>query len=1026
MDSQLKSPFCHLHWHGDKSRLDGYGTEESMAARCAELGHFAAAVTDHGNVCSHVRHNKAFRKLGLKSIPGCEFYICDDMTERSAENLTLGANAFPHVTVLASTGEGYENLLRLSRLSFVEGAYRYPRIDWATLARYQKGLVVLSGCPLGYPTRLIENKGEEACHAFLLERSIQIERFFVEIIPSPDYDVSCRTVAPLIRIAQSLGLPLVVTGDAHFPRPEDHKYEDAMLAIGTGCRVNDPNRKMKLSPIYYACDVKTIYQRSMACIPEDERADLVLAVKQAIVNTSVIADSCEVELPKAKAVAFPKTPKRMNASQLLWVEVCEGLKTRQAQGILPYDRMPEYMDRCRREFDTLEEKGFCDYILIVADIIRFAKAEGALVLTRGSAGGCCLLWALGASVTDPILHDLSFERFFDASRSDPPDVDIDFPEAMRPKVFDYIRALYGAENVAQLGAFQTYQAKAAVKDIARVYGIPADVLHPVSAALSGADNDVAGQLDRLTDPKALAVLAKYPVLRIADKLVGQMRNTGMHACGVVVSNEALDGRIGVMKGSEGQLVTAWDKRDVKDLGYLKMDLLSVKGLDVMQRVLELLGKTPDWLETLPLDDPKALEIGRKGLMAGIFQLDGSAALRVAREIVLDTFPDFAVASALCRPGPAEWVPQYAQNKQSTAALSRTLGAMPEIAAETLKVTYGILVYQEQVMRLANEMAGLPMERVQVLRKGVSDKLGTQPDKAKAEAWKAEWRTLFVDGCAAKGVSKQDAEDWWHRIEAHGGYSFNKSHCYTYAFLGYWMAYCKAHFSGEFYSAYLEQEEDIETRKKLIREFRTLEGEVRVLDPQLSSARTYAVRPDLIVGGFSNLYKCGEKTAEKIQGKGPFLGWEALLTACSPGLRNRIVDSGLVSGQIDHQRLLSLAPWYPVGDLDRIAKAARAKSRWPTIGSLPEGRPFEEGGETCLMGYVTARDVSLKHVSILLEDETGTVAVRVSQKNLAKLGAAVRELQIADLVAVSGWWSGDTLYIKGNPVLLRKGERSGRH
>jgi DNA polymerase III subunit alpha len=1020
-----KHPFGHCHWHSTRSALDGYGLETQMADRCAALGHWFAAITDHGNVCGHVRFDKAMRKKGLKPLFGIEAYITDDLTSRTAVNDTLGVNAFPHVTLIASTQKGYENLLRLNRIAYGDGFHKYPRMDWATLARYQEGLTVLSGCPLGYPTRLLENRGVEACGEWLREWSARIERFYVELTPSPGYDVSERTMLPLMRLAHQLGLPTILTGDVHMPTQEDFRAQDVMLAIGTGRQVNDPTRILANYQLYYACDVKTLYNRALETIQAPASVDLLIedcpvvdVLKEAIRNTGRIAEQCEVELPKANQVFFPKRGD-VPADKALWTAVLAGLQRRMEQGLLIEEKWQEYQERCLREWTVLKAKGFCDYILIVADVISTIREKGAVVLTRGSAGGCCLLWALGASVTDPLLHQLSFERFFDDSRSDPPDVDVDFPEAMRPVVMEYVRGLYGAENVAQLGTFGTFGTRQAIKDVGRAFGIDASVLHPVSAALSGNDNDVAGQLDQLTDPKAVAVLRKYPVLRLAEKLIGQMRNAGVHACGVVVDNQPLEGRIGLVRGKDGQLVTAWDKRDVKDLGYLKADFLSVVGLDVMQLLLKLLGRHPDWLETIPLDDPKVYQYAKAGFMAGVFQLDGSSALRVGKDIGLDTFADLCVASALCRPGPLEMVPIYAENKRHPERLRRLLDSMHEVPAGSLEETFGILIYQEQVMRLAHEMCGLPMPEVQVLRKGVSDKLGTQPDKEKADAWKAEWHGKFVGGAVRSGVSSVEAEKWWGQVQTHGGYSFNKSHCYTYGLLGYWMLYCKVHHPAEFYAAYLELEEDPVTRDRLIREFRRLGGEVKVLDPALSRQNTSCPRPGLIVGGYQNLYKCGETTAAKLAQVGPFSSWDELLLACPAGVRSWIELSGLPTGRVNPQALVRLAPWFPVEQLPQNVRDARYKKGWPTVDQLPKGHPWEDGGTTSMMGYISAKEVTPKFVEVLLQDETGAIPVKVSSKRVRTLGPVFREVKVGDLLAVSGWWSGDTLYVNGPPIRVKK-------
>jgi DNA-directed DNA polymerase III PolC len=763
------SAFVNLHNHTTYSRQDGWGTPEEVCARVKALGQPAVAVTDHGVLTGHVPLWQAAKKADLKPIFGSEFYIVDDLTLRVKGAESLGVDETPHVTVIALTQTGYRNLLKLSGISYQEGFYFRPRIDWPTLAKYSEGLAVLTGCVGGYPSRLLHEKGSDACAAFLLDWSRRIERFYVEVNPCPGYHVSENTLLPLVQIAVELGLPLVVTSDSHFPCAKDYRCQDILFASGTGRRVDDPTRTHRIPAWQYQCGAKTLYQRVGKACPALAGEPYDAAIREGLANGGKLAAQAEVELPRAEPLRFAGLSFGETAAERLKSEVLAGLQARRALGLIPREDWQRYLDRCDREYEVIKEKGFCDYLLIVADIIRAMKKRGAVVLTRGSAGGCCLMWAMGASVTDPIRHDLSFERFFDASRNDPPDIDVDFPRSFKAAALEYVQQTYGAANVAQLANFAYYGAKGALRAVAKALGIDEGEVGPLSAALSGDDDDLTQQLGAVTDPKARAVLDRYPELALADRFVGQVSAYSIHACGVIISPTPLNAVIGLMRGKDEQVVSSIDKRGAKALGHLKMDLLTVDGCDIAARCLELIGEQPEWLETLPLDDAAALAVAKELRLAGIFQLDKPAASRASREIGLDRFEDLDVAIAICRPGPAMMIPFYAASKTNPARLTEVLGRFHPTAADITKPTLGLLLYQEQVMKLAERLAGLPLAEVQSLRKGVSDKLGTQPDQAKADAWKAEWREKFVGGCVEQGVIKDEAERWWGQIETHGGY-----------------------------------------------------------------------------------------------------------------------------------------------------------------------------------------------------------------------------------------------------------------
>jgi DNA polymerase-3 subunit alpha len=1023
--------FCHLHGHSTFSFLDGYGTPEQIAQRIKELGHSSCAITDHGNVFAHVPWQKACRNAGIKPIFGCEFYVCDDMTARTRELRQGMGQGLPHATVLAATQKGYENLLKLSRLSWEEGFYYKPRLDWPTIGRHQEGLIVLSGCVGGYPSRLITGVDVEAAWSFVCTVRKWIEQYYIEAIPEPGLNISHATFEPLFRVANDLRIPVVMTGDAHFPRREDHDAQDLMLAVGMNEKIGG-ERKLQLPEYQFYCSRDELLARAQGVWSGAPPA----WYAQAIDNAGLIAASCNVEIPKAKPIAFPKIPEGSSAADELWRVVCEGATRRIEAGQIPAGQSQDYFARAAREFDTIKRKGFCDYLLAIGDVVHWMKEQGGLVMLRGSAGGCLMLWLMGASETDPILHALSFERFYDDTRPDPPDVDIDFEKGKRDEAIAYIYATYGADRCAQIAALSQIKAKAALQDAASAFGIHRSEFAPLSNALESRDEDVAGQLEAVTDPAALAVFARHPELKIIERLIGQYRQSSIHACGVLVSSEPLDKVIGVVLGKDKQVVASVDKEGAKELGLLKMDFLSVTGLDIVAAAVRKLGKPMSWLTTIPLDDCASLKLADEGFLAGVFQLNGGSAARVCREIGLNTFEDIVVASALCRPGPAEWASTYRQNKTRPAVFEDYLAQMHPAAANVVRRTYGILLYQEQVMQIAREMAGLEWKDVHKLRKGVCDKIGFDPQKG--PAWNEEWHEKFVGGCIKNGVPQAEAEFWWTSIKSHGGYSFNRSHCVTYGIIGYWMLYLKAHYPTAFYEAFLQIEQDPITTKRLVREFEHIGGDVRLLDPVFLGMSFRACGDHALTGGLTDIKGIGPKIAEKIIAQGPFMGWTHLYSALPKGIAAKFREAGI--GQqcpqclaadetcdlcggtglaFDTQRVVMLAPWYPVQITSPTEAALRKQYAVAHLGCLKMGVPSDD--DVFVAGYVTFTNFEKDRLIAIVEDEHCTVATKVPARLAKQLGPKFRGLLVSDYVAVRGWWAGDVLYAKDFAIMKRREE-----
>lgn len=994
----------HLHLHTTFSFLDGYGTPKQVAARVRELGHDACAVTDHGNVFAHVPWSQAARDAGVQPIYGCEFYVVDDASSKERV-LDLGASSFPHVTVLAASQRGYANLLALSRRSYTEGFYYRPRTSWSELARYQEGLVVLSGCPGGYPTRLLLSRGADAMLEFLSARARELERFYVEIVPEPGLDKSHAAAPWLLHAALTLNLPYVFTADAHFPRAEDHHVQDLMLAVGMHERVDSPQRKLRLPEYQFCCSEDELRVRARAVLPDVDETYL----QRGLDASDEIAASCVgVELRRAPALSVPFLAEGESAADRLWTLIARGAVER---GVAHDAR---YLNRARFEFEVLRDKGFCDYVLVVIELIQWARDQGALVVTRGSAGGCLILWLTKASVTNPIEHGLSFERFYDHTRSDPPDVDIDFESRFRAMAISHVAEVYGRDRCAQLAALSKVQAKAALQDACFALGVPRSEYAPLSAALDSRDDDVEAQLRDVTAPEALAVLERHPELRIIEQMIGQYRQQSVHAAGVLISSEPIADVVGVVLGKDKQPIAAIDKKGAASLGFLKADLLSVDALDVVADAVRALGVSDvtSWLEAVPLNDQAALSVARAGALAGVFQLAGGSAGRVCKQIGVERFDDVPIAGALCRPGPGEWVETYRAHQLDPSALTAYLASLHPTAARIVAPTRGVLLYQEQVMALARELAGLDWKDVHRLRKDVQDKVGLDPQEG--PKWEAEWSEKFVNGCTAQGVARDEAIFWWRSLKSHGGYSFNKAHCYTYGLVGYWMLYLKAHHTREVYASYLQHETDPAKLKRLVREYQQLGGHVGLLDPR-SARATFAVGDDgVLYGGWTDLKGIGPATAQKMQGLSPFAGWDDLLQRAPKGVAAKLAALRHPNGAWRTQRVLALAPWFPVSRTDDDEAALQAQFFLGSLNCLTAGKRSD--GDVQLSGYVTATDFERDRVRFILEDEHAAVPCFVAARHLHVISERVRKLKVADYVAVSAWWSGDSLVVRDASVL----------
>lgn len=1029
------SDFIHLHAHSTYSFMDGFGTEEQIAERINTLGHTRVAITDHGTMFGHVPYHRVMPKHGIYPIYGCEMYVVDDISVRTRYQESLGVNAIPHVTIFALTQEGYSNLIKLSELSWHEGFYYKPRIDWAALAKYQKGLVVLSGCGGGYPSRLLiadpttdpelftefttrheldsKTKGKKLelpkyvtpasykrALDFCRERRNEIEHYYIEVVPEPGFDVSHLVTDPLFNISRDLGIPAVITSDAHFPREEDYVYQDVLLCSGMNTRLQSEDR-LRLPNYQYYDDRATLTNRARKVVTTTP----IEAIEQALNNTLLLGNHVDVSIPKGKTVSFYGVTAEKPSNVLLWDHVTEGLKTRFNAGKIPSDRFQEYSDRACVEFEVIQRKNFCDYLLAVSDVISWVKQQGGLVMVRGSAGGCLLLWLTGASETDPILHDLSFDRFFDEDRDDPPDVDIDFEESWRARAIDYMFERYGHENCAQVAALSKLTAKAALQATARALGLERSVFDKLSRALDSKGGDVEEQYTAFKDKTVLDVFQNYPELRLYEGIIGQYKTTSIHAAGVLVSSQPISDVISTILSRDKIPVAAVDKYGAAEIGLLKMDFLVVKSLDVLGQAARKARGSSEWLYHIPLNDQKAIELAKQGALADIFQLDGASAMRVIKEIHADSFDDLVAASALCRPGPADAgaVDIYRDLKINEISRESYLRSMHPVARSIVEKTYGLILYQEQVMKFARLVAGFVKSDMHKLRKGVSGSMGDE--------WMNQWAGKFVDGATKTvGMSLDEAKFWWNSIATHGSYSFNKSHCVTYGLISYWGLVLKAHHPMEFYEAAMNYASG-PTQKRLCTEFRRLGGKVKLFD-ELKPSNRFEVKNGVMTGPLNMLAGIGPINNQKIVDKSPFKTPEEFYAAVPSRARRQLQQ--VIESDWDPCLLLPIVKWFPV------LKMARADAEYREYGDFVPLKDFPSFGQGTFFvcGYVAVKELDEHKAGVILEDETGTLTVRVSKGKMTQLSADVAKLKVGDFISVLGWWSGEILYVQEVQLVRR--------
>jgi DNA polymerase-3 subunit alpha len=777
-----RDSFVHLHLHTEYSLLDGSIRMKELMKKAAEFKMPAVAITDHGNLFGAIEFYQEAQRAGVKPIIGCEVYVAPGSHKDRPPSRRDSAY---HFTLLAENETGYCNLVKLVTAAHLDGFHYAPRIDKELLAARSAGLIGLSGCLAGEINSAIQaNNIERAKQSAAQYRDILgAENFFMELHDhGMEEQKTCNTA--LVQIARDIGVGLVAANDVHFLRRSDHEAHDVMLCIGTGKMVQDESRMRYLPELYF---------KSPA-----EMRQVFRDVPEAINNTLEIGRRCNLDLQfgHSKYPEYPVPAGKMREGYLR--ELCyEGLRARygeRATSDLELTRRLEY------ELGVLEKTGFVSYLLIVWDFIHFAKEKGIPVGPgRGSAAGSMVAFVLGITDIDPLQYGLIFERFLNPDRVSPPDIDVDFCEARREEVLEYVRQKYGERRVAQIITFGKLKAKSVVRDVGRVLGwsyrdadrIAKMIPNELNITLESAVEKNA-ELKRavVTEP------ATRQLFEHAKLLEGLSRNAGVHAAGVVIADRDLSDYIPLCRDVKGNdVISQYAMGPLNDLGLLKMDFLGLKTLTVIEDTLALIRKRePDFsLKDIPLNDAAAFALYNRGETIGLFQMESGGMTSLSKQFDVKKLDDIIALIALYRPGPMELIPEYVKAKKGLTPIKYLHPLLEDICADT----YGVMIYQEQVMAAASKLAGYSLAQADLLRRAMGKK-----DKEKM----AKERRNFIEGCARTNkIAEKKANAIFDLLEKFAGYGFNKSHSAAYGVISYQTAYLKAHYPVEFMAGLLSNE-----------------------------------------------------------------------------------------------------------------------------------------------------------------------------------------------------------------------------
>lgn len=850
--------FTHLHVHSEYSLLDGLIKIDDLIAAVKKQGMTSVALTDHGAMYGSFKFYLACKDAGIKPIIGVEAYKAKK--SRNDRDSSIGKD-HSHLLLLAKNYTGYKNLMKLVSEAHLTGYYYKPRVDFELLERYGEGIIATTSCLNGEVPRLLrDGQFTEAERIFKKYLTIFEGNFYVELQRVAKLDALTKVNLQLLELSKKYGVPVVATADVHYLTPDDAYAQEILLCIQTQHTIHEKNRPISMleTPDFY---LKT----------EDEMRALFADIPEAIDNTQKIVDECNVEIPYGKWV-LPHYP------------LPEGTTPEGALREMAYENAPKRIEmdetakkRLDYELDVIEKRGYATYFLIVQDFVNWAKDHGVAVGPgRGSVAGSLVAYALKISDINPLLYNLPFERFLNPDRPTPPDIDVDFADARRDSVLAYVTNKYGVDKVAQIITFGRMEARSAVRDVARALGVSYSEGDRIAKMIPQGKQGFAMSIDlAMTENPALKLAytseeQTKKILDIAKSVEGLARHASVHAAGVIIADAPLTEYVPLQKETKGdRVITQYDMycldlnavSDKKAVGLLKIDFLGLRNLTIVENAIEYVKKTKNItidIHDIPLDDAKAFELIAKGQTVGVFQLESQGMRRLAKDLQPNKMTDISAMVALYRPGPMDLIPIFLEGKRNKDKIKYLHKDLEPILGET----YGVLVYQEQVMEIASKIAGYTMSEADILRMAMG--------KKKKALMKKE-HIKFIQQCEKRGYKKKLAEQIFGFIEKFAGYGFNKPHSASYALIAYWTAYMKANYPVEYMTALLIAE--LEGASGAIREVKMMQAidecrnlQIPVLPPDIvQSEYSFTIENTSIRFGLSAIKNVGIAAIDSIIG-----------------------------------------------------------------------------------------------------------------------------------------------------------------
>ncbi|MCP3964967.1 MAG: DNA polymerase III subunit alpha [Lentisphaerae bacterium] len=967
----MPSDFVHLHLHTHYSLLDGACTVPGLIEMAKEYDMPAVALTDHGFMGGTIDMYQSFKKADLNPIIGCEAYVSP--TTRFDKKASVPYIRGHHLVLLAKDITGYHSLCKLMAEAFNNGFFYKPRIDKEILAQHSEGLIGLSACIGGEVPAAILNNDMAAAEKAVGEYCDIFGRdnFYLEIMDH-GMDEERRANKGIVQLAKKMSLPVVATNDVHYLKKEHAKAHEIMLCIQTGSKIEDPKHFRFPAPEFYFKS-------------PDEMKELFKEIPEAVSVTREIAERCDIEFKFAPDVnhypVYDISDSAMSDKEYLRNICMDGTADRYGFDPRKLDALDEeqqkIVDRMDFELGVIDGSKYCSYFLVVSDFIAYARKEKIPVGPgRGSGAGSIVAYLTYITDVDPLQYNLLFERFLNPERVSPPDFDIDFCEKRRIEVIDYVRNKYGHDSVAQIGTYGTLKAKAVIKDVARVLGrtfeegdritklIPADPKMTLAKARQESED-----LRKLIDSEPYV----QEIFKYAEVLEGINRQMGIHAAGVIIGDQRLDNLVPLARGAKSEVITEFSAVPCEELGLLKMDFLGLKTLTVIQHAVDNIRKhTPDFdIAKVSLEDPEAFALLNRGDTVSVFQLESTGMQNLCRQFGVETIEHIIALIAIYRPGPMQFIPDFIARKKGIEPIEYDHPKMEKLLNET----YGIMLYQEQIMQVVQELAGFTLGGADILRRAIG--------KKKVKVLQQQ-KVKFVEGCdKVSGISEELADIIWEKIGKFAGYGFNKSHSAAYAFVAYRTAYLKANYPVEFMCAVLAAEIDnAEKIAFIIAECR--EMGIKILPPDINtSGINFSVDDGSIRFGLGAIKGCGEAAAGKIiasrEENGKFESFLDFCERCGEAMNSRIIEHFTKAGAFDTLNLRR-SQVLAIAEPTMGFAASRVKDRLSGQGSLFDLLNDEDQEEIC---SIPIPDIPEFEENELLKNEKDLLGFYITGHPLAK-------------------------------------------